>query len=78
MKTGKGYLRRLPDGFSKGSYFGFTLKKNFLYGESDVGTPIACCVDNPDGKCYLYTYSDNIWQKSDVEFKDVLSLICEN
>ena len=75
MKKENGYLRRLPEGFSKGNYFGFTLKKDFLYGENADGSPIACTVDNPLGKCYLYTYTGNKWQRKDVEFKDILSLI---
>ena len=71
-----GYLRKLPDGFNKTNYYGFTLKKNFLYGKTDDGAPIACSLDEHKGKYYLYELTDTGWQQKEIGIMDLISMTC--
>ena len=73
-----GHLEMLPDGFSKSTYYGFTLKKGFLYGKTDDGIPIACSSDGCNGKYYLYMLTGKTWKQQEIEVKDLLSLTCKN
>ena len=71
-----GYLQRLPSGFSKGNYYGFTLKKDSLFGRDSNGIPIACTGNHRDGKYFIYKLIGEKWLQEEISFDELLMLLC--
>ena len=70
-----GYLRRLPPGFTSGNYFGFTLKKDFLFGCDDDGKPIAFTGRRDGCPIYIYKYVDDEWRLKEIGFEKLVNLL---
>lgn len=72
-----GFLKPLDDGLTSGSYEGFVLKKNFLYGKDQRGNPIATSGFLKDGNLLIYEKTASGWDPRAVPLEEARSLLSE-
>lgn len=74
-KEPEGFLKPLDDGLTSGSYEGFVLKKNFLYGKDRDGNPIATSGFLKDGKLLIYEKTASGWTPRAVPLEEAKKLL---
>ena len=76
-KESGGFLKPLDDGLTSGSYEGFVLKKNFLYGRNRRGDPIATSGFLKDGNLLIYEKTAKGWMPKALPLEEAKELLSE-